>query len=390
MPQEPTGPGAAIPRGEGTARWSGTGLSRSRISPYQAIPGFALDPAQQVPGFDLWDMWPIETADGRQLDGEGGKLWLALAAPAAADPEARHAVARIHLVVERADGWHIGEPVLPDGFSAGSREWSGSALFDAATSRVTLFYTAAGRRGEPATSFEQRLFQVSFALSHNGDRLAASEHRDHQASVIADNAWYMVVDQPEGAAGTIKAFRDPAFFRDPATGRWRLFFTGSAAGSTSAWNGVIGMAEAADDRLLHWRLVPPVVSADGLNNELERPHMRRLDGLYYLFWSTQAKVFAPDGPVGPTGLYGMVSASAAGPFEPLNGTGLVAANPLEAPYQAYSWWVLPDLRVTSFADLPGVTALDDVAEVAGRRAAFGGYPAPYFRLTLRGNRTSIA
>ncbi|WP_294334572.1 glycoside hydrolase family 68 protein [uncultured Sphingomonas sp.] len=380
-----------VPRpGEGAARWCGARLSRVGIAAAQTIPAFALDPARRIPGHDLWDMWPIETADGRQARGSGGNLWLALAAPAAADPEARHAVARIHLVVERETGWHLGAPVLPDGFSAGSREWSGSALLDPETGRITLFYTAAGRRGEPTTSFEQRLFQLSFALEARDDGLHAVDHRDHQLSVAADEYWYMTVDQREGVAGMIKAFRDPAFFRDPATGRWRLFFTGSAAGSASAWNGVIGMAEAVDGSLLAWRLAPPVVDADTLNNELERPHMRRFDGLYYLFWSTQAKVFAPDGPIGPTGLYGMVSASAAGPFEPLNGTGLVAANPEEAPFQAYSWWVLPDLRVTSFADLPGVAAADAPADVARRRAAFAGYPAPYFRLTLNGNRAGIA
>ena len=35
---------------------------------------------------------------------------------------------------------------------------------------------------------------------------------------------------------------------------------------------------------------------------------------------------------------------------PLNGTGLVFANPDTAPKQAYSWLVLPDLQVTSFID----------------------------------------
>ena len=41
-----------------------------------------------------------------------------------------------------------------------------------------------------------------------------------------------------GAIGTIKAFRDPAFFRDPADGCDYLLFTASLAASASAWNGV--------------------------------------------------------------------------------------------------------------------------------------------------------
>ena len=55
-------------------------------------------------------------------------------------------------------------------------------------------------------------------------------------------------------------------------------------------------------------------------------------------------------PTGPTGLYGMVSERLESGWQPLNGTGLVFANPLQAPAQAYSWLVLPNLSVTSFVD----------------------------------------
>lgn len=386
MLRSPPGPDAtaAVP-----TRWTGQGLDRDSIPAGLAIPRFALAPTRRIDGLDLWDMWPIEHEDGSQVVLGGARLWLALTAPWHPDPEARHAVARIRLVREQGNQWHVDGPAMPDGLSAGSREWSGCALFDPATSVVTLFYTAAGRRGETGTSFEQRLFQLRFRLSLAGDTLVASEHRDHCESIVADGSWYLRVDQREGAAGTIKALRDPALFRDPASGRSFLFFTGSLAASASPWNGVIGVAEAVDETLDSWRLLPPVVSADGYNNELERPHMRFIGGRYYLFWSTQAKVFAPDGPVGPTGLYGMVGAAPLGPFVPLNGTGLVAANPVEAPFQAYSWWVLGDLRVTSFVDLPQVQRMDAVADTAARRARFGGYPAPFFRLNLEGSRTRI-
>lgn len=48
---------------------------------------------------------------------------------------------------------------------------------------------------------------------------------------------------------------------------------GSLAGSTFACNGVIGAAVAGHDTAGEWRILPPLVSADGLNNELERPHV---------------------------------------------------------------------------------------------------------------------
>ena len=49
-------------------------------------------------------------------------------------------------------------------------------------------------------------------------------------------------------------------------------------------------------------MLAPLVDATGFNNELERPHLRVFDGRYYLFWSTQAQVFAPDAGAWPTGL----------------------------------------------------------------------------------------
>jgi levansucrase len=67
----------------------------------------------------------------------------------------------------------------------------------------------------------------------------------------------------------------------------------------------------------------------------------------------------------------------------LNGTGLVFANPPEAPAQAYSWLVLPDLGVISFVDnwgqLPGTGPV-----------RFGASFAPEIRLALDGAIATIA
>ncbi|RYY46016.1 MAG: glycoside hydrolase family 68 protein, partial [Sphingomonadales bacterium] len=132
-----------------------------------------------------------------------------------------------------------------------------------------------------------------------------------------------------------------------------------------------------DDTMAQWDIRPPLISADTLNNELERPHVVMHGGLYYLFWSTQRHVFNPDGPTGPTGLYGMVSDRLYGGWRPLNGTGLVFANPDAAPKQAYSWLVLPDLQVTSFIDAWG----SDGSDANARR--FGATFAPMLRLRLQ-------
>ncbi|HTM96970.1 MAG TPA: glycoside hydrolase family 68 protein, partial [Croceibacterium sp.] len=66
----------------------------------------------------------------------------------------------------------------------------------------------------------------------------------------------------------------------------------------------------------------------------------------------------------------------------LNGTGLVFANPPEAPAQAYSWLVLPDLSVTSFVDNWG-------REPAEPRR-FGASFAPALHLRLDGANAVLA
>lgn len=364
--------------------WTASAVAAIAGRPTPAAP--PIDPAEVeplIPGVDLWDLWPVQTRDGRIAPVAGGALHMLLSAPAGADPEERHDVARIRLMHETAGGWRDLGPLLPDGHAPGSREWAGSAVLSDDGGTLTLYFTAAGRRGESTPSFEQRLFETHAELRVSGDAIGFGPWSPPVECVVADGEIYMRDMAGGGAIGTIKAFRDPGYFRDPADGREYLLFTGSLARSASDWNGAIGAARR--DAGGAWRLLPPLTTADGLNNEMERPHMLVRDGCYYLFWSTQRKVFAPDGPAGPTGLYGMVADAPAGPWRPLNGTGLVLSNPAEAPHQAFSWLVRHDLRVMSFVDLPGLSR--PPTDAAERRAHFGGTPAPLLRIGLEGYRS---
>ena len=151
-------------------------------------------------------------------------------------------------------------------------------------------------------------------------------------------------------------------------------------------DGVVGLATRDG---FGWAIEAPLVDATGVNNELERPHIVVRDGLYYLFWSTQAKRFAP-GIGAPTGLYGMVADRLSGPWRPLNGSGLVAANPIEEPTQAYCWWVTGEGDVISFVDYWGLDGVPRGSDAAFRRAHFGGTAAPFFRLELKGDSARIA
>lgn len=345
---------------------------------------------QIVPGFDLWDLWPLQLVTGQTADFSGWTIWFILSAPSELDPESRHGRARIRMVMEKDGVWKDCGNLFPDDANPGSREWAGSALYDPATQRMTHFFTAAGMKGEEKPTVAQRLFHLSADLAVVGGTAFSKAWTIPVETVRSDGFHYVVVDQVEGVPGKIKGFRDPSHFRDPATGVDYLYFTGSQQGSKSDWNGVIGVAQSTSGFHDGWELLPPVFSAVGLNNELERPIMIERDGSYYLFWSTQRKVFADNGPSGPNGLYGVVGSSPTGPFVPLNGTGLVAANPEDAPFQAYSWWVTSDLTVHGFADLIAVQSASDVVDTPDwRRQHFGGVPAPVFRIWLDGDRAGV-
>lgn len=361
------------------ALWTADNVAGIASAPIACAP--LLNEADIVPvakDFGIWDAWPVQARDGNPIVFErGDTLWMALAAPRFPNPDDRHGHARIHLFSRTGNSWrHLG-PALPDNFSPGSREWSGSAVFDPETSVVTLYFTAAGRRGETTPTFEQRLFAAQADLLQEGVETRCTHWRNLREIIRRDPAYYMTTESKQGGIGTMKAFRDPAYFQDPVSGGHYLLFAGSHAGSSSDFNGVIGIASGGTgDTPSDWQIQPPILSADGLNNELERPHVIWRKGLYYLFWSTQGHVFNPAGPIGPTGLYGMVSEKLLEGWRPLNGTGLVFANPPEATAQAYSWLVMPDLSVISFVDQWG----PDASSLSPPR--FGGTFAPFLKLRL--------
>ncbi|MDQ3866396.1 MAG: glycoside hydrolase family 68 protein [Actinomycetota bacterium] len=344
-----------------------------------------------LPRHDIWDVWPVRKTDGAISSIAGGELWVALSAPATGHPDARHDVTRLRLLAKHDGSWADLGDLFPDGASLGSREWAGSAVHGPGDGAVTIFYTAAGRRGESRRTFVQRIAQATGRLVAEGPTIRLTDWSEHRESVEADGVVYLPAEEEHGEPGFIRAFRDPFFFRDPGSGRDHLLFTGSLAGAKTDFNGAVGLAEADDERWSAWSLRPPLLHADGVNNELERPHVVVHSARYYLFFSTQRRTFHP-AVSGPTGLYGFVAPSLLGPYEPVNESGLVVQNPPEEPFQAYSWLVLNDLRAVSFVDfhsLGGRRPQELDFQRAEDRRLFGGTLAPVLQLRLDGARAWI-
>jgi levansucrase len=365
---------------ENPARWSAEhihAIGAQAVSVVSRLDQTELVPASET--LDVWDAWPVQERNGspHRLPNDA-ELWMALGAPKFPDPDERHGHARIHLILRSGESWrHLGQ-AMPERLSPGSREWSGSAVVNCNGTVVTLYFTAAGRKGESPLSFEQRIFSAQANLTYVDGLPELSGWCGVEEIVVRDPAFYMSTANGPQGVGKIKAFRDPAYFHDPADGAEYLFFAASCANSASEYNGVVGIARR-NPANGSWQTLPPLVTAVGLNNELERPHVIMHGGRYYLFWSTQRHVFDPASAIGPTGLYGMVSHSLLVGWQPINGTGLVFANPPEAPAQAYSWFVLPDLSVTSF--------IDDWA--GGNERSFGGTFAPFVNIWISDRTAGI-
>ena len=317
--------------------------------------------ARPRPELHYWDMWPVQDRDGNVANVRAREFWMVLAAPDEDDPSARHFASKIHLLERLGGDWKDLGPVLPDREVPYEREWSGSAIWS--EGRFTLWFTGAGLAEAPG-GYQQALFETVASSDGDGCPRDWTVPRPILTDLTSD---YIAANEHEGEAGRIKAFRDPAYFRDPVDGQEYLVWTASSPAGGSEYTGAIGLARRVAGE---WKLLPPLIHSGGVNNELERAHVVYAQGRYLVFWATQASTFAPDLPGAPTGLYGMIADTLFGPYRPLNGTGLVLANPASRPSQGYSWSVTRELLVSSFVD-----RLDE-------DGAFAGAPAPLEELAL--------
>jgi levansucrase len=345
----------------------------------------------------VWDTWPLTNLNTRPITYNGWNVIFSLTAPRTVPFGDRHWYARIGFFYAR-DGmsWKYGGDVFPAGRSFGSREWAGSAVLSG--DQVNMFYTASGvdhpTHVDPSDGL-QRLATASGRIHADADGVWFSGFRNHKIILEPDGKLYQTLDQSK-AGPIIYAFRDPFAFRDPADGQVYLLFEGNTGGQAGEqvcgarelgpvppghvvppesrfYTGNIGLARATTASLRSWKLLPPLLSANCVNQQTERPHLVIDHDQYYLFTISHKFTFAP-GLTGPDGLYGFIGDSLRSDYKPLNASALVLGNPAEAPVQQYSEYTMPNWLVESF--------IDTVPP-----AIFGGTLAPTLRLAPEGSNT---
>lgn len=357
-------------------------------------------------GTYVWDAWPVRTPDGAVAVIDGWIVMVALSAEwgeVESSGKAFYTLSELRYWYTRDGTWRPGGRVFSREEGLGSRQWAGSAVYLPESREVTFFYTAVGAPDAPGLDADppprqpsifneaigrpstvQRLASVTASVAVSEQGVAFEDFGPHRILLEADGFWYDTYESYM-AAEAVYGFRDPEYWRNPETGTEHLLFTANAAGVPGPHNAAIGIADRGEDG--GWVLRPPLVVSMGVVSQMERPHIVLRDGGLYLFFCTHDFTFSPT-LKGYRGLYGFYSPTGElGPaMQPLNGHGLVAANPPEAAEQVYSFMVLPDGQVTSYLNV--LWGFAQRPEYKDRE--MWGAPAPLFGLRFEGATVTVA
>ncbi len=395
----------------------------------------------------VWDTWTLTNGDADQFSYKGWEVIFSLVADRNLGFDERHTYAKLGFFFRKADipveqrpengGWTYGGLVFPDGASGAiyedqsfshQTEWSGSTRIFSGN-KLRTFYTAvafyrdaAGQDVKPA---DPRIVQTEGRIFADDTGVWLTGFRDQHQLLVPDGTLYQTKDQNSSVN-----FRDPFTFTDPAhPDKTFMVFEGNTAGNREEVEctaedlgydpadpqrevpvgegveggppeipsdanlrmGNVGLAVADNKALTKWHFLPPILSANCVTDQTERPQIYIKDGKYYIFTISHRSTFAP-GIDGPEGVYGFVGDGVRSDFEPVNrGSGLALGSPSNLNYavgfpfapdfnqhpgqfQAYSHYVMPDGLVQSFIDSIGTS--DDF-----RR---GGTLSPTVRVDING------
>ena len=383
------------------SHWTRENASRIRPTAANTFPPFDTGKVKPLmPGYHVWDNWFVLDEEGNVADIYGYTVLFALVRPVD-DAESAHAkIAYFYSV----DGVHY----IPGGFVFSEslfndvQEWSGSTILRN-DGRLQTFYTVAmGMQLSAGWQTHQRFATAIQTVVITEAGLSLADPMYHALLAEPDGLYYQNIWQSD--AGETRAptkhtltlgddqtnnlcFRDPSFFKDPKTGKTYLLFeanTGSLLDPEGAVkqkyiggedfdteyaaspddlkaNGCIGLAEFTNDDYTFVNLMPPVLTTNLVTDEIERIKLMVYDNHYYLFCVCHGnKLTIPDEDlINRDFLLGFRAKEMRGPFEPLNESGVVIQQKSlgnryggqdENGQYVYSWLVLPDLSVVSYAN----------------------------------------
>ena len=383
------------------SHWTREDATRIRPTATNTFPPFDTGKIKPLmPGYHVWDNWLVLDEEGNIANIYGYTMLFALVRPLD-DTESAHAkIAYFYSV----DGVHYvpGGFVFRESLFSDVQEWSGSTVLRD-DGRLQTFYTVAmGVELAAGWQTSQRFATAIQSVVVTEAGLSLADPMYHALLAEPDGLYYQtiwesnagevidptkhVLEEGDGQSNNL-CFRDPSFFKDPKTGKAFLFFeanTGSLLdpeGSVKQKyigsedfdveyvptpddlkaNGCVGVAEFTNDTYTFVNLQPPILTTNLVTDEVERIKVMYYDHHYYLFCVCHGnKMTIPDDTfINRDFLLGFRSDALFGTFKPLNETGVVIQQKsLGNRYDGqrdngqyiYSWLVLPDLSVVSYAN----------------------------------------
>lgn len=380
-------------------------------------------------GYDIWDSWFALDENGDIASIEGFHVLCALGLKKGSDK-----IARIYYFYSQ-DGHSFipGGTLFPKRLFSDIQEWSGSTLLRADGMVQTFYTTAMGHtRSGIWQTFQRLATAIQRPISEDGVlSFAAPDY--HALLLEPDGVFYQTIDQADDAELRMPTlhnrnfgndqvnnlcFRDPFFFKDPLTQKTYLLFEANTGPSNHAEgtvrrdyigsdefeadyrptvddlkaNGCVGIAEFTNAQYTKVNMLPPLLTTNLITDEVERITLIHRDSGYYLFCVTHGNKMTLQGDtfVNRDLLLGFQSESMFGPYVPLNGSGVVLqqksvgamfTGQTENKQYVYSWNVLPDLTVLSYANY----SYSDSEE----NALFLKTVGPRVQLSIHGTQTEV-
>lgn len=382
------------------SHWTLEAFNSIRSTPETTFPHFDNSQIQaMVPGMNIWDSWMVLDEDGHIANIGGFRVMIALGEPIGVDQAMLH-----YFYSNDNEHYTHGGELLPDRLITESLQWSGCTVLRR-DGLLQTFYTVSNiDTYKGISSLRQRIASAIQRVAMHTHRfspektLRFSAPLDHRMILSADGYHYQTLEQmteyelqhptqSDPATGNNhinnNCFRDPTFFRDPASGKPYLLFeanTGSGycpegsvkpeylsphARTTEGFrptpnqlkaNGCVGIVELGGDQLTNVRVLPPLLTANLVSDEIERITMLYRDCHYYLFCISRGSKSSAthQDAIDRNYMLGFRAKSLWGHYAPLNGNGVViqqtnVLNSENNPQCVYSWSPLPNNRVLCYA-----------------------------------------
>ncbi|WP_429971733.1 glycoside hydrolase family 68 protein [Fructilactobacillus sp. Tb1] len=363
----------------------------------------------------VWDSWPLQDPNGQMANYHGYYIVLGLTAVAGTDQNSNAKIGAFaqkigtkddgiaswqylgSIFKTHLDGSNPDDPFLKELVG----EWSGSTIMlNPNDDTVRVFYTNAypvpGGNQQVLTT-AQITINAKDGNWDNGLVIDQSKTTDHKSIFAGDGDKYQNLSQLGGA---VNGFPDNYCLRDPhyveANGKKYLVFEGNTGtqdgyqginniyneayfggnydyfmkahnwltqfpgsweyGKAINANAALGIVELNDDFTVK-TVMNPLLTANAVNDEFERPDIFEHDGKWYLFTVNRGERMASSTAniTGDTHNYmaymmGFVSEDGIdGHYKPLNGNGLVIASNMHwtDPNFMYSFYVIPPVDKNS-------------------------------------------